>query len=85
MAKVLNVSVLQEYMASKGISERELADTMGVSHSTVYRALRGQRGVGGEFIARLMKTTEGDLSFDDLFSRDQVLSSGNGTTDQHSA
>jgi len=73
----LNVPVLREFLAKKNWTERDLAEHMGVSYTTVYRALRGKRGVGASFVAKLLEVTDGDLTFDDLFCRDGVLPVGN--------
>lgn len=73
----LNVPVLREFLAKKNWTERDLAERMGVSYTTVYRALRGKRGVGTSFVAKLLEVTDSELAFEDLFCRDGLLPVGN--------
>jgi transcriptional regulator with XRE-family HTH domain len=72
----LNVPRLQEYMASKGWDEHKLATEMGVSYVTVYRVVRGQRGVGKEFVAKLLHACP-EADFEQLFIFATPLPKGN--------
>ncbi|WP_067931247.1 helix-turn-helix domain-containing protein [Alicyclobacillus kakegawensis] len=73
----LNAPAVRSFMNQMNWTERDLARHMGVSYTTVYRALRGQRGVGGAFVKKLLSVTDGNLSFDDTFIYDGPLPNGN--------
>lgn len=65
MGVTINKEKLKKIMEEKGWNEKRLAKEMGVSYVTVYRVMRGQRGIGKEFIAKLMKACGED--FEQLF------------------
>lgn len=51
----INLKNIEDFMLRNGLSERQLARSMGVSHSYVFRVLRGDRQAGGKFIGGLVK------------------------------
>lgn len=52
-------------------SNRALAQAMGMSHSTVGRALSGESAIGSELIAGLLRAFPG-LAFEDLFTVEET-------------
>lgn len=62
----LKADVLSEYMKKHGLTYSGLARRVGINRSNLYKILNGQRGVGGEFIAKMLLACD-DLTFDDLF------------------
>ncbi len=61
----LKKEVLVNYMKIKDLSERSLADIIGVDHTTLNRVLREERNPGPKFVAGILKNT--DITFDELF------------------
>lgn len=76
MQLALNIPKLQDYMKAQGWDERRLAEEMDVSYVTVYRVFRGQRGVGKEFVAKLLHACPG-AEFEQLFIFEDPLPKGN--------
>lgn len=72
----INLEKLQEYMETKGWSEPDLAEKIGVSRVQVYRVLRGQRAPGNEFIAGLLSSCR-EMGLNDLFIFEEPLPIGN--------
>ncbi len=44
-----------DYMQRNNYTFYSLADEMGVAPSTLYRVVKGERGVGSSFIVKLLK------------------------------
>jgi len=82
MKLTLNVPMVKQFMQKKGWDERDLARHMGISYTTVYRAMRGQRGVGGLFVKKLMCVVGGDLALDDVVIDVTLLPGGNENQDK---
>lgn len=57
---------LAKYMAGHDMSQGQLAEKIGVAHTTVGRVLRGMQAPGERFIAGLLAAFP-HLDFDDLF------------------
>ncbi len=65
MSVGLKSKVLRRYMDSHNFTVCSLADAMDVAPSTLYRIVKGERGVGSSFIAKLLhafELTEEDFS-----------------------
>lgn len=73
---VVKTDVLKQYMDKNNLSEKEFAEIIGVSHSTVNRVLNGKRNPGSKFIAGVL-TNFSDLTFDTVFSYRNELPKGN--------
>ncbi len=74
----VNVEFLKNYIKEKGLSESELAISIGVAHSTVNRVLNGKRNAGGKFITGVLNTFP-ELAFEQVFICINKLPKGNKT------
>lgn len=73
---ILNIDFVKSYMVVNNLSEKELADMIGVSHAMFNRVMNGKRGVGSKFIAGVMANVKG-VTFSQFFSCVCVLPKGN--------
>ena len=46
----VNIEYLKNYKKEKGLTNKELAELIGIHESTMSRVLRGKKGVGYKFI-----------------------------------
>lgn len=67
----LNINYLLEYKQSKGLTNKELAEQIGVHESTISRILNGKKGIGYKFIAGAFRLK--DLDFNKLFSDSEKI------------
>lgn len=68
MKTVLKVEELNSLMEKYDYDVYSLSKRMEVAPSTVYRIINGDRGVGGEFIPKLLKAFDlSEKDFDKLF------------------
>ena len=66
MAKlILNKEKLIEYMEENNLSQRDLAEVIGVDHTMIFRVLKGERNPGAKFVAGILENT--NLKFEDIF------------------
>lgn len=66
MAKlILNKERLIEYMEENNLSQRDLAEIIGVDYTTIFRVLKGQRNPGVRFVTGILENT--NLKFEDIF------------------
>lgn len=72
----LDLEFLTSLMKVKGLTERELAEAIGVSHSMVNRVINGKRGAGNKFISGILETYT-DVTYGQLIKRDKQLTKGN--------
>ena len=76
MKTLLNKQAMERLMESKNYS---LAKRMNVAPSTIYRILNGDRGVGSDLIAKLLRAFDlSEKDFDKLFIFSEVLPNVNG-------
>lgn len=50
----VNLTSVENFMSINNLTEREMAVKMGISHSYLFRVLRGNRKAGGKFISGLI-------------------------------
>ena len=62
---ILNREKLMEYMEENNLSQRDLAEVIGVDYTTIFRVLKGQRNPGVRFVTGILENT--DLKFEDIF------------------
>lgn len=62
----VNVDYLNQYKQSKNLTNKELANLIGVHESTISRILRGKKGVGYKFIIGALYHLE-DIDMRKLF------------------
>lgn len=72
----VKIDFLRKHLDDNGLSEKEFAEIIGVSHSTVNRILNGKRHPGGKFVTGVLSNFN-SLSFDEVFSYDISLPKGN--------
>lgn len=68
---VLNVDYLIQYKKSKCLTNKELADIIGVHESTISRILRKKKGVGRKFIFGILYKLK-DIDLTQLFINDET-------------
>lgn len=61
----INIPYLQEYKKSKKLTNRQLANKIGVHESTMSRILRCEKGIGMKFIVGVIHNAS-DLDLDKL-------------------
>ena len=84
MKTVLKKESLSELMANSNHDVYSLAKVMNVSPSTIYRIINGDRGVGSDMIAKLLKAFDlSEKDFDKLFIFIEELPNGNGNMFNH--
>ncbi|MED4852177.1 helix-turn-helix domain-containing protein [Caldifermentibacillus hisashii] len=62
----INVDYLKKYKDKKNLTNKELADLIGVHESTISRILNGKKGVGYKFIVGVFYRLD-DLDVKKLF------------------
>lgn len=68
MKTVLKINELNTLMEKYDYDVYSLSKKMNVAPSTVYRIINGDRGVGGEFIPKLLQAFDlSEKDFDKLF------------------
>lgn len=78
MKTVLNKTVMEKMMLTRNEDVYSLAKRMGVAPSTIYRILNGDRGVGSDLIAKLLRAFDlSEKDFDKLFIFTDVLPNDN--------
>ncbi|MFX3616098.1 MAG: helix-turn-helix domain-containing protein [Sporolactobacillus sp.] len=78
MRVILNKKSVDEEKKKRGWSNYDLAEKMDMNPVTVYRALSGERNVGNEFIAQMMKAFSASSDdFSKFFIFDEVLTKSN--------
>lgn len=50
----VNLSSIDKFMEASNLTEQQMALKMGISHSYLFRVLRGTRKAGGKFISGLI-------------------------------
>lgn len=55
MAAIINLENIQKFMKENNYTEHSLAEAMGISHSYLFRVLRGARQPGRKFIEGLIQ------------------------------
>ncbi|EGO2596522.1 TPA: helix-turn-helix domain-containing protein [Enterococcus faecalis] len=79
MKTLLNKQAMERLMESKNDDAYSLAKRMNVAPSTIYRILNGDRGVGSDLIAKLLRAFDlSEKDFDKLFIFSEVLPNVNG-------
>ena len=79
MKTVLKKESLSELMTKSNHDVYSLAKVMSVSPSTIYRIINGDRGVGSDMIAKLLKAFDlSEKDFDKLFIFTGMLPNDNG-------
>lgn len=63
---------LNEYMAERGLSEKALAELLGVSRETVNRWRNGERFPSKASLADLFRVTDGAVRAEDFFELSQT-------------
>lgn len=57
----INIDYLIEYKETKNLTNKELADLIGVHESTISRILRGKKGIGYKFIVGVLNQKDIDI------------------------
>ena len=79
MKTVLNKIAMEKMMSAKNVDVYSLAKRMGVAPSTIYRILNGDRGVGSDLIAKLLRAFDlSEKDFYKLFIFTEPLPNDNG-------
>lgn len=63
----INIEYLKQYKQEKKLTNKQLADMIGIHESTMSRVLRGQKGVGYKFISGAFHLE--DIDFKKLFGK----------------
>lgn len=62
----INVDYLKEYRDKRNLTNKELADLIGVHESTISRIINGKKGVGYKFIIGVLYCLD-DINIRELF------------------
>lgn len=68
----VNLEYLLQYKKSKNLTNKELADLIGVHESTISRILRGKKGIGSKVIIGFIRLD--DIEINKLFSPNKKAS-----------
>jgi transcriptional regulator with XRE-family HTH domain len=65
----VNIDYLKQYKKSKNLTNKELAEKIGVHESTISRIFSGKKGVGYKFIIGVLYFLE-DIDFNKLLVKE---------------
>ena len=71
----INRNFFLSFMEQNKVSENDLAQLIGISHSMLNRVLNGKRNPGSKFIAGVLKNCK--VNFEDAFYFEESLPKGN--------
>ena len=75
---------LSEFLKSHSLSQRGLANKLGVSESHISNILKGARSPSIELIRRIIKVTDGKVNIGDLFNPEAPSRLKNRKNKKHS-
>lgn len=60
---------IRDYLKRHGLSQREFADSLGVTQGAVSQWIRGTTGIGQATAAEIIRVTGGEVSVSDLYPK----------------
>lgn len=66
----VNIEYLKEYKRTKKLTNKQLAEKIGVHESTISRILRGKKGIGHKFIIGALYRLQ-DIDVSKLFIQEK--------------
>ena len=76
---MIYINPLLKYREAHGLSRKQLADALNVSHVSVYRIEHGQQRPSYDLLRRIMELTGGEVTANDFVPASKVLPSGADT------